>query len=76
MIDPEARLKREMKIDTMKGEQEYLRELQNNHLQWMTNSADDFELTIMHGDIVSLLNQLDYRFETILETLQVQLDKE
>jgi hypothetical protein len=75
MIDPEARLLREMKIENMRAEQEYLRVLRNTHLQWM-NGADDLEINSMHGDIVDLINQLEARFEIVLETLQAQIDKE
>ena len=74
MIDPEARLLREMKIENMKAEQEYLRVLRNSHLQWM-NGADDLEVHALHADIVELINQLEARFGTVLETLQAQIDK-
>lgn len=75
MIDPEARLLREMKIENMKAEQEYLRVLRNSHLQWM-NNADDLEVYGMHADIVDLINQLEARFGIVLETLQAQIDKD
>lgn len=75
MSDVESRLLREMKIENMKAEQEYLRVLRNSHLQWM-NSADDLEISGMHGDIVDLINQLEARFGILLETLQAQNDKE
>jgi len=74
MIDPEARLLREMKIENMKAEQEYLRVLRNSHLQWM-NGADDLEVRALHADIVDLINQLEARFGTVLEALQAQIDK-
>jgi hypothetical protein len=75
MSDVESRVLREMKIENMKAEQEYLRVLRNSHLQWM-NSADDLEINGMHGDIVDLINQLEARFGILLETLQAQNDKE
>jgi hypothetical protein len=75
MNDVESRVLREMKIENMKAEQEYLRVLRNSHLQWM-NSADDLEIQGMHGDIVDLINQLEARFGILLETLQAQNDKE
>ena len=75
MIDPEARLLKEMKIENMRAEQEYLRVLRNSHLQWM-NGADDLEINSMHGDIVDLINQLEAQFGIVLQTLQAQIDKE
>jgi hypothetical protein len=75
MSDMEARLLREMKIENIRAEQEYLRVLRNSHLQWM-NSADDLEIHGMHADVVDLINQLEARFGIILERLQAQNDKE
>ena len=75
MSDQEARLLKEMKIENMRAEQEYLRVLRNSHMQWMTG-ADDIDTHSMHAEIVDLINQLEARFENVLETLQAQLDKE
>ena len=73
--DLESQYLREMKIENLRAEEEYLRVLRNRHLQWM-NSAVDLEVHRMHGDIVALINQVEDQFRILLDTLQSQRDKE
>ena len=73
--DLEARYLREMKMESLIAEQEYLNVLRNRHLQWM-NSADDLEIGRMHGDIVAVIKEMEDRFGILMEALQKQRDEE
>jgi hypothetical protein len=73
--DLEARYLREMKMENLIAEQEYLNVLRNRHLQWM-NNADDPEIGRMHGDIVAVIKEMEDRFGILMEALQRQSDKE
>ena len=56
--DLESQYLREMKIENLRAEQEYLNVLRNRHLQW-TNNADDPEIGRMHGDIVAVIKEME-----------------
>jgi len=73
--DLESQYLREMKIENLRAEQEYLNVLRNRHLQWM-NNADDPEIGRMHGDIVAVIKEMEDRFGILMEALHQQRDKE
>ena len=73
--DLESQYLREMKIENLRAEQEYLNVLRNRHLQWM-NNADDLEIGRMHGDIVAVIKEMEDRFGILMEAIQKQRDKE
>jgi len=73
--DLESQYLREMKIENLRAEQEYLNVLRNRHLQWM-NNADDPEIGRMHGDIVAVIKEMEDRFGILMEALHRQRNKE